>query len=60
MIAASELKALADDLEVIEHSLRIFYRNYISQPVRDRRVKREEKKRPLSLRSTANDQKASR
>lgn len=27
-IAASELKALADDLEVIEHSLRIFYRNY--------------------------------
>jgi hypothetical protein len=59
MIAASELKALADDLEVIEHSPRIFYRNYISQPARDRRVKREEKKRPLSLRSTANDQKAS-
>jgi hypothetical protein len=25
--------ALADDLEVIEHSLRIFYRNYFSQPL---------------------------
>lgn len=44
-IAASQLKALADDLEVIEHSLRIFYRNYFSQPARDRRLKREEKKK---------------
>lgn len=40
-IAASELKALADHLEVIEHSLRIFYRNHFSQPARDRRLKRE-------------------